>query len=95
MTPDHINEILTICEASSSEGGFRELPNKTTLSLYLARAGVGLTVPSVEALAIKGQVIHARTNKGDLYVVPLEDVFAVNIEGRLQPKAARKAGFGA
>jgi hypothetical protein len=94
MSPEHINDILTLCEASAADNGFRELPNKTTLSLYLAKAGVGLTVAQIEAINIKGSTIQARTTKGDLYVVALEDVFGANIEGRMQAKTPRKAGFG-
>jgi len=95
MSPEHINEILTLCEASAADNGFRELPAKTTLSLYLAKGGVGLTVAQIEAVAIKSGTIQARTTKGDLYVVALEDVFGANIEGRMQAKTPRKAGFGA
>ncbi len=38
---------------------------------------------------------HARTTKGDLYVISLEDVFAANIEGAAKSKSERRAGFGA
>jgi len=94
MTPVHINDILKICEASDGEGGFRELPQKTTLTLYLSKGGVGLTVSSIEAVALRGHTVQARTTKGDLYVVSLEDVFAANVEGRMKSKTERRAGFG-
>jgi len=94
MTPEHINDILKICEASEGDGGFRELPQKTTLTLYLSKGGVGLTVASIEAMALRGHTVQARTTKGDLYVVALEDVFAANIEGRMKSKTERRAGFG-
>ncbi len=93
MSPEQINEILTMCEATAGEGGFRELPAKTTLSLYLARNGVGMTVGSIEGLAIKGLSIHARTTKGELYLFALEDVFVANVEGKAQSKTTRRAGF--
>ena len=94
MSPEQVNEILTICEASASDNGFRELPQKTTVTLYCARGGVGLTVSSIEAMALRGQSLHARTTKGDLYVVAIDDVFAANVEGRAQAKTPRRAGFG-
>ena len=94
MTPEHLNDILKICEASEGDGGFRELPPKTTLTLYLSKGGVGLTVPSIEAIAVRGHNLQARTTKGDLYVVSLEDVFAANVEGRMKSKTERRAGFG-
>jgi hypothetical protein len=95
MDPEHFHNILSLCEAGPADDrGFREFPPKTTLSLYLAKHGVPLMVASIEALAVKGQHVHARTTKGDLYVLSLEDVFAVNIEGRAQAKSGRRAGFG-
>ena len=95
MSPEQITEVLQLCEASAADNGFRELPQKTTLSFYCARQGVGLTVSSVEAVALRGAAVHARTNKGDLYVFAIDDVFAVNIEGKMVPKGPRRAGFGA
>lgn len=96
MTPEHVNEILKTCEASpADERGFREFPPKTTLSLYLSRGGVGLTVAAIEAMAVRGATVHARTTKGDLYLVAIDDIFAANVEGRAVAKAPRKAGFGA
>jgi hypothetical protein len=44
---------------------------------------------------MKGAHIQGRTTKGDLYVFDLAHVFAVNIEGRANPKTARRAGFSA
>jgi len=93
MSPEQVNEILTMCEASAGEGGFRDLPPKTTLSLYLARNGVGMTVGSIEALALKGLSVQARTTKGEIYVFALEDVFVANVEGKAQSKTTRRAGF--
>jgi hypothetical protein len=95
MSPETFAEILTLCDAAApSEQGLRDLPARTTITMYLSRGGVGLTVASIEALALKGSVVHARTTKGDLYLVELQDVFAANVEGKAQPKATRRAGFG-
>ena len=93
MSPEQIQEILKICEATEGEGGFRELPPKTTLTVYLAKGGVGLTVGSIEAVIVRGASVQARTTKGDLYVLSLDDVFTVSIEGRAKAKAERRAGF--
>jgi hypothetical protein len=96
VTPEQLQEILQLCEATAAdERGFRELPQKTTLTFYVAKDSVGLTVANVEALALRGHHAQARTTKGDLYVLSIEDVFACNIEGRAQPKSARRAGFAA
>ncbi len=96
MSPEHLQDIFELCDASTPhERGFRELPQKTTLTLYLAKDSVGLTVNSVEAIAVRGHHVQARTTKGDLYILSLEDVFAANIEGRAKPKTERRAGFAA
>jgi hypothetical protein len=96
MSPEQLDEILNVlCEAGpEGPGGFRDLPEKVRLTLYAARNGVGLTVPTIEAVARKGLSLHARTAKGELYVVQLEDVFAANVDGKVKPKSERKAGFG-
>lgn len=94
MSPEQVNEILKICEATEGEGGFRDLPQRTTISLYLAKNGVGLTVRDIEAIAVRGLTLQARSNKGELYFVSLEDVFAANVDGRVKAKAERRAGFG-
>jgi hypothetical protein len=96
VSPDHLQDILQICEAGTPDDrGLRELPPKTTLTLYLAKNGVGLTVPAIEAIAVRGHQVHARTMKGDLYIVTLDEIFAANIEGRAQSKSKRTAGFAA
>lgn len=96
MSPESLQEILQLCEApAADERGFRELPQKVTLTFYLAKDSVGLTVSNVEAISIRGHHMQARTSKGDLYVLSIEDVFACNIEGRAHAKRERRAGFAA
>ncbi len=95
MSPETFAEILSLSgAAASTDGAWRELPPKTTLTLYLARAGVGLNIPSVEAVSLKGLAAQVRTLKGEIYVFELGDVFAVNIEGRHEPRAKHRPGFG-
>ena len=96
MSPEQLDEILsTTCEAEpAGASGYRDLPEKVRLTLYAARGGVGLTVPEIEAVARRGLSVHARTAKGELYVVQLEDVFAASVDGKARPKTERKAGFG-
>ena len=95
MSPETFAETVTLCDAAApSDQGLRDLPARTTITLYLSHGGVGLTVASVEALALKGLTVQARTTKGDLYLFDLSDIFAANIEGKAQPKASRRAGFG-
>jgi hypothetical protein len=95
MDPEHFQQILQLAGGEAADDrGFRELPQKTTLTLFFARQGAQVTVTEVEAVALKGPLVHARTTKGDLYVASLSDLLAVNVEGREKPKAGRRAGFG-
>lgn len=96
MTWDQLQEILVLAGAApADEHGFRELPQKTTLTFYVAKESVGLTVADVEALAVRGHQLQARTIKGDLYILSIEDIFACNVAGRAHARSARRAGFAA
>jgi hypothetical protein len=49
-------------------------------------------VSKVEAMKLEGQLLKARTVRGEMYVIALEDAFAGQVEAQLQ--GARRAGFG-
>ena len=66
-------------------------PDGRTSTLYAAHQGVPLTVPRVEAVTSKGGLVRARTAKGELYLLSLEDLFAAAAEGTATQ--TRKAGF--
>lgn len=94
MNQEIFRQMLQLCEASNPESQeFCEFAPKVTATLYAACNGVGLTIPSIEAVALRDNIVQARTVKGDLYVVQLSEIFAVHIEGKAQPKTQRKAGF--
>ena len=91
MIQEHLSAILDLISAKTEKDGWSVFPDGRGLTLYAAHQGVQLAVPRVEALAVKGGLLRARTSKGELYVLALEDVFAVAAEAT--PTQARKAGF--
>ena len=91
MTQEHLSAILDLISAKTEKDGWSVFPDGRGLTLYAAHDGVQLAVPRVEGIAVKGGLLRARTTKGELYVLTLEDVFAVAAEAT--PTQARKAGF--
>lgn len=91
MTEEHLTALLSAAEAKKDDKGWVSAPDGRLFTLYVANGGAGLTVSRVEAMRIDNQLVHARTNRGELYLLAIVDVYAGAIEG---PTAtARKAGF--
>jgi hypothetical protein len=91
MTQEHLSAILELISARADKDGWSTFPDGRGLTIYAAHDGVQLTVPRVEAIAVKAGLLRARTSKGELYLLPLEDVFAAAAEATATQ--ARKAGF--
>jgi hypothetical protein len=91
MTQEHLSAILELISAKAEKDGWSTFPDGRALTIYAAHDGVQLTVARVEAVAVKAGLLRARTTKGELYLLPLEDVFAAAAEAA--PTQARKAGF--
>ena len=91
MTQEHLSAILEVISAKAEKDGWSILPDGRGLTLYAAHDGVQLTVARVEAVGVKAGLLRARTNKGELYLLALEDLFAAAAEAA--PTQARKAGF--
>jgi len=91
MTQEHLSAILELISAKAEKDGWSTFPDGRGLTFYAAHDGVQLTVARVEAVAVKAGLLRARTSKGELYLLALEDVFAAAAEAT--PQQARKAGF--
>jgi hypothetical protein len=91
MTQEHLSAILELISARADKDGWSTFPDGRGLTLYAAHEGVQLSVPRVEAVSVKAGLLRARTTKGELYLLALEDVFAAAAEAA--PTQARKAGF--
>jgi hypothetical protein len=91
MTQDLLGAILETIAAKSDKAGWSALPEGRTLTLYAAHDGVQLTIARVEAMSAKNGLVRARTVKGEMYLVSLDDLFAMAAEAT--PTQARKPGF--
>jgi hypothetical protein len=92
MTNDNLRTVLATVDARE-EDGWSLLPNGRLLSLYAAHDGVPLTVQRIEAVRLAHGLVHARNNKGETFLLPLEDVFAAAFDAGSESKSSRKAGF--
>ncbi len=91
MTQEHWAALIQASEAKKDDKGFLCPPEGKVLTLYVASGNATLSVGRIEALKTEHALVHARTKKGELFVLALEDVFAGAIEET--QGSARKAGF--
>ena len=91
MTEDHLGSLLAAAEAKKEKDGWFTLPEARHLTLYAAYNGASLNVARVTGLKRDGSLIHARTVKGETYILAIEDLFAGAVES--PSSATRKAGF--
>jgi hypothetical protein len=91
MTQDHLSALYAAAEAKKGDDGWMILPDGRSLTLYVAADGATLTVARVQAVRLEGQLVHARTNKGEHYIVALEDAYAGSVDA--PSGVAKKAGF--
>jgi hypothetical protein len=95
MTGEYLQAVLKNAQAKTDKDGFANLPEGSSLTLYLAHNGVGLTVNRVEAVRVEGSLIEARMRSGkrEAFMLDMADLFAVSMEG--SPGAPpKRAGFG-
>ena len=92
MTAEMLKTVLDTAGAKLDEQGVAVLPERHTLSLYLAHDGASLTITRVVRVALHGEVLQAEDDKGELFVAHIGDAFAVSVA---VPAGAstRKAGF--
>lgn len=91
MTQEHLAAILELISAKPDKDGWSTFADGRGLTLYAAHGGVQLTVARVEAVLVKAGLLRARTTRGEIYLLALEDVFAAAAEAAAVN--VRKAGF--
>ena len=94
MTGEHLDTIIKNAGAKSEKDGFASLPDGTSMTLYVAHDGASLTVSRVEGIKVEGELVYARTTKGERYSLARSDLFAVALEGVTTGTPVRRAGFG-
>ena len=92
MTEAMLVTILDEVQAKR-EGAEHVMPEGRRVTLYAAHAGVGLTVGKVASMRIANGLVRARNDKGETYVVAVDDVYAASVEAGSAGPSARKAGF--
>ena len=91
MTEEHLASLLSSAQAKKDGEGWHVAADGRHVTLYAAANGASLNVGRVEALRRDGALLQARTVKGEVFLLALEDVFAAAVEAA--PTGARKAGF--
>lgn len=91
MTQEHLEALLKEADTKKDSDGWLVTPEGRQLTLYASHNGASLSVSRVEAIREDAGLVKAKTVRGELFVLALDDVFAGAVEG---PKSSsRKAGF--
>ncbi len=91
MTQEHWAALIEASGAKKGEGGFLSPPEGKALTLYVSSGSATLSVQRIEAVRHEQGLVHARTKKGELFVLALTDIFAGAVEE--SQGSSRKAGF--
>lgn len=91
MTDDHLGALLSTSEAKKDKEGWFNLPEGRHLTLHAAFNGASLSVGRVTSIKRDGELIQARTVKGETYILALTDLYAGAVEA--PASGSRKAGF--
>ena len=91
MTLEHWAALLEAAAAKKDDKGYLSLPEGKVLTLYISSGAATLSVQRIEAVRQEQGLVHARTKKGETFVLALEDVFAGAVEE--SQGSTRKAGF--
>ena len=91
MTQEHWAALIEASGAKKDDKGFLSPPEGKLLTLYVSSGSSTLSVQRIEAVRQEQSLVHARTKKGELFVLALQDVFAGAVEET--QGSSRKAGF--
>lgn len=94
MTEAMLEKILSEALTKADKDGLHMLSDGRRLTLYASHGGVGLTVAKVESVKVDSGIVRARNDKGETFLLSVEDVFAAAVEaGGAGGPSGRKAGF--
>ncbi|RYZ08831.1 MAG: hypothetical protein EOO73_05915 [Myxococcales bacterium] len=91
MTLEHFAALIEASGAKKDDSGFFASPEGKVLTLYVSSGSATLSVQRIEAVRQEQGLVHAKTKKGELFVLSLQDVFAGAVEET--QGSTRKAGF--
>ncbi|NUQ74801.1 MAG: hypothetical protein HUU21_14715 [Polyangiaceae bacterium] len=96
MTEEMLRTVLETAEAKadkSDKEGWATLPEGRSLTFYVAHNGASLTVSKISAVRVAQGIVRAKSAKGQLFVIGVQDIFAAALDGAGEPSAVRKTGF--
>jgi hypothetical protein len=93
MTDEMFRAVLETAGAKMDKEGWSALPEGRLMTLYAGHQGVQLTIAKVEAVKTSHSTVWARSAKGEIFVVSLDDLFAAALDRGNETAASRKAGF--
>ena len=93
MTDEMLHAVLETAGAKLDKDGWSALPEGRLMTLYAAHGGVPLTIAKIEAVKVNQRLTWARSPKGEVYVIHLDDLFAAAMDRGHEAPSARKAGF--
>jgi hypothetical protein len=93
MTEAMFLRALKEAQTKAGEGGEATAGEGRRLTLYAGHGGVSLTVARVESVKLSEGAVRAKNDKGEIFLLALEDVFAVSAEAGTSGATTRKAGF--
>jgi hypothetical protein len=91
MTQEHLAALLSAGEATKNADGWMALPDTRSMTLYVTGGSSSISIGRVQALRHDGTLLHARTSKGEHFVVSLADAYAGSVDA--PSGVAKKAGF--
>ncbi len=91
MTQEHWAALIEASGATKDDKGLLVLPVGKLLTLYVSSGSSTLSVSRVESVKSEHGLVHARTKKGEVFVLALQDVFAGAVDE--SQGSERKAGF--
>ena len=94
MTREMFDKVLERAECTEEEGE-HVLPEGRSMTLYVSRQGSSLTVARVAGLRFDEDALFARDQRGEIFLLALDDVFVASVSGVVEQKSSRKAGFRA
>jgi hypothetical protein len=90
MTGDQLGALLKLAESAKIDDGWSNL-GQFTLTLHTAFNGASLSLTRIESVKTAGTLLLAKTARGEIHVVQLDNVFGGTIEPSRE--TGRKAGF--